>query len=80
METPWTLEELRLKLQSHDWTFMMSDDGNWYRRGKAERDAILRAVENLGDEGRRAYNEAHRKNWDTPHHQPYRVPYPEVEA
>jgi len=41
-----TKEEHLANLRKHDWSFMMSDDGNVYRRGAAAQMALLTAEQN----------------------------------
>lgn len=40
-------ERYRHLLQDHDWTYEMSDDGHYYRKGRAERAELERLRKEL---------------------------------
>tara|TARA_R100000742_G_C4273878_1_gene93621 strand:+ start:1505 stop:1753 length:249 start_codon:yes stop_codon:yes gene_type:complete len=40
-----TLEEM---FESHDWTYMYSDDNRWYESGRRQKEIINNKIEELG--------------------------------
>ena len=55
------LNQFEELLKNHDWTYMMSDDSRYYRRGKQERDEIYKAIDEYGDEFRKLYEQYNAK-------------------
>lgn len=51
-----TLEEFEKALQQHDWTFMLSDDGDVYRAGRASRDKLEALAQEIGQDAIDLYN------------------------
>ena len=49
------------KLEKHDWYYQYSDDINVYRAGKTKEEEINKAMEQGGEEFRRAFNEYRMK-------------------
>lgn len=47
-KTP-TIDEVRKLLQSHDWSYEYSDDGDVWRRGRASADRCRIALHSLPD-------------------------------
>ena len=45
------LLELAKNLRNHDWTFEMSDDGRYYRRGKEQMSTIRSQINRNGSRG-----------------------------
>ena len=52
-----TKERFEEMLKGHDWFFERTEDSRKYQRGRAQRDAIWQAVEELGDEAASMYYE-----------------------
>jgi hypothetical protein len=50
-----TKEKFQVMLKNHDWFFERTEDWSKYQRGRAQRDAIWKAVEELGDEAASMY-------------------------
>jgi hypothetical protein len=47
----WTMEDYILGLKGKDWSYMMADDGDSWRRGRAEDDKLRKVRERLDPEG-----------------------------
>ena len=52
-------------LKGHDWFFERTEDWSKYKRGRAQRDAIWEAVEELGDEASAMYYAYRKKKMGT---------------
>lgn len=52
-----TKEKFEAMLKNHDWFFERTEDWSKYKRGRAQRDAIWKAVEELGKEAELRYYE-----------------------
>ena len=61
-----TLEDIHRLIDSHDWSYEMSDDHSAWQRGQREYDAIQRALNDAEGEtatkGREYWNKR-RKEW-----------------
>ena len=60
-----TKEKFEAMLKSHDWFFERTEDWGKYKRGRAQRDAIWKAVEELGDEAAGMYYAYRKKKMGT---------------
>ena len=65
MELKMTKEKFEAMLKSHDWFFERTEDWGKYKRGRAQRDAIWEAVEELGDEAAAMYYAYRKKKMGT---------------
>lgn len=80
------LEAFKQKLERHDWFFYFSDDSRVYNAGEATSKALVNETKNGPIEFKKAYNEAHKKRFDTPsftgndgsNKYPWVPPYPEA--
>ena len=52
-----TKKNFEAMLKSHDWFFERTEDWSKYKRGRAQRDAIWKAVEELGEDAELMYYE-----------------------
>ena len=52
-----TKESFEAMLKNHDWFFERTEDWSKYKRGRAQRDAIWKAVEELGEDAELMYYE-----------------------
>jgi len=55
------LEQFEQLLKDHDWSYMMSDDSRYYRRGQIQWFEIRDAMKNGGEEYENLYNEYRNK-------------------
>ena len=60
-----TKEKFEAMLKGHDWFFERTEDWGKYKRGRAQRDAIWKAVEELGDEAAAMYYAYRKKKMGT---------------
>ena len=75
-----TLEEYQKLLDHHDWYYDFSDDLSVWRRGEASSAETIELAKTGPDDFKRAYNEAHARNFKVGyfvigHYEP---PFPEV--
>jgi hypothetical protein len=50
------LEQFEQLLKNHDWTYMMSDDSRYYRKGQMQLKEIDEAIAQNGEEFQNLYN------------------------
>ena len=55
------LQQFEQLLKNHDWSYMMSEDSRYYRKGQQERDEIYKAIDEYGDEFRKLYEQYNAK-------------------
>jgi hypothetical protein len=78
------LEAFKKKLESHDWFYYFSDDFRVFNAGKRASNALVNETKNGPIEFKAAYNEAHKKRFDTPsftgedNKYPWVPPFPEA--
>lgn len=74
-----SIDDYKRRLESHDWTYMMSDDHSVYLRGASAESHLMATAREHGDEFKRAFNEAFAKVFHRhPFVKPYNAPFPEV--
>ena len=74
-----TLKEYWEKLRFHDWTYMMSDDGEVYRRGDAAH-AKIKSYGKLSPEHQALFDAFHKHVWYGDHMRTEKAPMPECPA
>lgn len=80
------LDDYKQQLERHDWFFYFSDDHRVYTGGENESNRILNLAKNGPIEFKKAYNDAHKRRFDTPtftgedNKHPWKPPFPEAEA
>ena len=55
------LEQFEQLLKNHDWTYAMSDDSRYYRRGQQQWFEIRDAIEKNGEEFQKLYDQYNAK-------------------
>lgn len=60
-----TKEKFEAMLKGHDWFFERTEDWSKYQRGRAQRDAIWEAVEELGEDAAEMYYAYRKKKMGT---------------
>ena len=55
------LEQFEELLKNHDWTYAMSDDSRYYRRGQQQWFEIRDAIEKNGEEFQKLYDQYNGK-------------------
>ena len=55
------LEQFEQLLKDHDWSYMMSDDSRYYRRGQQQWFEIRDAIKAGGEEYQNLYNQYQEK-------------------
>ena len=55
------LEQFEQLLKNHDWTYQMSDDSYYYRRGQQQYNEIYEIIAQNGEEYENLYNEYRNK-------------------
>lgn len=74
--TAITLAEYKQALSFHDWYYHWSDDSNVYHAGAREQNRLYFIAEQLGDDYKRAFNEAYASRFDVkpPRSLPFTLP------
>lgn len=57
------LTEYYTRLGQHDWTYMMSDNNEVYRRGKASEQALRDDARRLGEQAEQMYADVYAQVW-----------------
>lgn len=74
------LTKFKEALKKHDWTYMFSDDNRAYLAGEASMNKLVHEAKNGSDDMKRAYNEAHAKQFHrAPFAKPYTMPFREAQ-
>lgn len=55
------LEQFEQLLKDHDWTYQMSDDSHYYRRGQKQYNEIHEIIAQNGEEYENLYNQYRNK-------------------
>ena len=55
------LEQFEQLLKAHDWSYMMSEDSYYYRRGQKQYNEIRDAIKTGGEEYQNLYNQYQEK-------------------
>lgn len=71
-----TLQEYWDQINRHDWSYMMSDDGNVYRRGSAE-EARLASIAKQSPEHQALWDAFKKHWWSGSHMGTEKAPKPE---
>lgn len=59
------ITEYKEMLSRHDWFYYFSDDHRVWLAGEKSSKEIISVAQNNGDDFKRAYNDAHKKHFDT---------------
>ena len=74
-----TLEQYKKELAHHDWYYYFSDDHGVWQRGESESSRIFGLAKDGNDDFKRAYNDSHKRHFDTPSFvtpdRPYTLPF-----
>ena len=61
MKENMNLKQFEQLLKAHDWSYMMSEDSYYYRRGQQQDKEIQDVIANHGEEYQNLYNEYRNK-------------------